>query len=142
MFTGTFKGFSTSTCQYRRCPGEGNADLLHYSCLENSVDRRAWQATVHRIAKHLDMTEHALIHQSSNFQGLEGVVLFVQMFKITFISLRIRKGNGNPFQYSCLENSQGQRIPEGYSPWGRKEFHSVQFSSVAQSCLTLCDPMF
>ena len=95
-----------STCQCRRCPEEGNADPLHYSCLENSVDRRAWQATVHRIAKHLDMTERAPIHQSSNFQGLEGVVLFVQMFKITFISLRIREGNGNPLQYSCLENSR------------------------------------
>jgi len=25
-----------------RFPGEGNSDLLQYSCLENSVDRRAW----------------------------------------------------------------------------------------------------
>ena len=25
-------------------------------------------------------------------------------------------GLGNPFQYSCLENSQGQRSPAGYSP--------------------------
>ena len=30
-------------------------------------------------------------------------------------------GHGNPFQYSCLENSQGQRSLAGYSPWGRKE---------------------
>ena len=27
------------------------------------------------------------------------------------------------------------------SPWGHKELDTVQFSSVAQSCLTLCDPM-
>ena len=34
-----------------RSPGEGNGNPLQYSCLENSVDRRAWQATVHRVTK-------------------------------------------------------------------------------------------
>ena len=32
-------------------PGEGNGTPLQYSCLENSVDREAWQATVHGIVK-------------------------------------------------------------------------------------------
>ena len=31
----------------RRSPGEGNGYLLQYSCLENSMDRGAWQAIVH-----------------------------------------------------------------------------------------------
>ena len=31
--------------------GEGNGYPLHYSWLENSMDRRAWQATVHRVAR-------------------------------------------------------------------------------------------
>ena len=35
----------------RRSPGEGNSYPLQYSCLENSMDRGAWQATVHEIAK-------------------------------------------------------------------------------------------
>ena len=35
----------------RRSPGEGNGDPLQYSWLENSMDRRAWWATVHRVAK-------------------------------------------------------------------------------------------
>ena len=35
----------------RRCPGEGNGNSLQYSSLENSMDRRAWQATVHRVEK-------------------------------------------------------------------------------------------
>ena len=34
-----------------RSPGEGNGYPLQYSCLENSMDRGAWQATVHRVAK-------------------------------------------------------------------------------------------
>ena len=31
------------------------------------------------------------------------------------------EGNGNPLQYSCLENLHGQRSLVGYSPWGPKE---------------------
>ena len=34
-----------------RSPGEGNGNLLQYSCLENSMDRGAWQATILGIAK-------------------------------------------------------------------------------------------
>ena len=30
---------------------EGNGNLLQYSCLENSMDRGAWWATVHRVTK-------------------------------------------------------------------------------------------
>ena len=33
-----------------RSPGEGNDNLLQYSCLENPMDRGAWQATVHGVA--------------------------------------------------------------------------------------------
>ena len=33
-----------------RSPGEGNGNLLQYSCLENSMDGGAWQATDHGIA--------------------------------------------------------------------------------------------
>ena len=51
------------TCQCRRCkrwgfdpwvgiaPGGGHGSALQYSCLENPMDRRAWWATVHRVAK-------------------------------------------------------------------------------------------
>ena len=34
-----------------RSPGGGHGNSLQYSCLENPMDRRAWQATVHRVAK-------------------------------------------------------------------------------------------
>ena len=34
-----------------RYPGEGNGNPLQYSCLENLMDRGAWQTTVHRIAR-------------------------------------------------------------------------------------------
>ena len=47
-----------STCQFRRSEfdlwvrmirGEGNGYPLWYACLENPMDRGAWQATVHRV---------------------------------------------------------------------------------------------
>ena len=34
-----------------RSSGEGNSCPLQYSCLENSMDRRAWRATVRRVTK-------------------------------------------------------------------------------------------
>ena len=37
-----------------RSPGEGNGDPLQYSCLENSMDRGAWWATVHGVTKRQD----------------------------------------------------------------------------------------
>ena len=50
-------------CQYRKhrrhgfdpwvgkIPGGGNGNTLQYSCLENPMDRGAWQAIVHRVTK-------------------------------------------------------------------------------------------
>ena len=34
-----------------RPPGEGNGNPLQYPCLENSMDRGAWQVTIYGIAK-------------------------------------------------------------------------------------------
>ena len=36
-----------------RFPGEGNGNPLQYSCLGNPMDRGAWWATVHKVAKSL-----------------------------------------------------------------------------------------
>ena len=36
--------------------GKGNGNPLQYSCLGNCMDRGAWQATVHGVAKESDMT--------------------------------------------------------------------------------------
>ena len=56
-----------------RSPEVGNSNSLQYSCLENSVDRRAWRATVHRVTKsQLDTTERLT---------LSGCSLFIEPFK-------------------------------------------------------------
>ena len=46
-----------------RSPGEGNVCLLQDSCLENSVDRGAWRATVHGVHKDLATTEWLTLQQ-------------------------------------------------------------------------------
>ena len=39
-----------------RSPGEGHGNPLQYSCLENPMNRGAWQAAVHGVTKELDTT--------------------------------------------------------------------------------------
>ena len=36
------------------------------------------------------------------------------------------EGNGNPLQYSCLENPMERRSLVCYSPWGRKESDTTE----------------
>ena len=60
-----------------RSPGEGNSNSLQYSCLENRMERGAWQATVHGVAKtrprlgtHISHTHGCaqhIYHQSSYY---------------------------------------------------------------------------
>ena len=38
-------------------PGVGNGNPLQYSCLENSMGRGAWRATVHGVAKESDLKQ-------------------------------------------------------------------------------------
>ena len=60
--------------------GEGNGNLLQYSCLENPVDRGAWWAAVHRVTQNWTRLKQLSMHAC------------------------IGEGNGNPLQCSCLEN--------------------------------------
>ena len=40
-----------------RSPGGGHGHPLQDSCLENSIDRAAWRATVHGVTRGMDTTE-------------------------------------------------------------------------------------
>ena len=54
-------GDSGSIPRSRRSPGGGNGNPLQYSCLNNPMDRGAWQATVNG-ATESDTTEHTHTH--------------------------------------------------------------------------------
>ena len=51
MFTACNVGHPGSSPGLGRSPGEGNGNPLHHSCLENSMDGGASQATIHGVAK-------------------------------------------------------------------------------------------
>ena len=109
-FPGDTRG-KESACQWRdvglipglgRPPGTGNGNLLQYSCLENSMDRGAWQATQStgpRTVGHDWATKHT---------------------------------DKNPEEFRELND-----LPEVTS---RTKICN-EFSSDAQSCPTLCNPM-
>ena len=65
---------------WKDSPGEGHGNPPQYSYLENRMDRGAWKATVHRVAKSQTQLKQLGMYAC------------------------IGEGNGNPLQYSCLEN--------------------------------------
>ena len=55
-----------------RSPGRGNGNLFQYSCLKNSKDRGAWQATVHGLAKrHTQLSMRTLTEENSESSSLQ-----------------------------------------------------------------------
>ena len=58
-----------------RFPGEGNGNPLQYSCLENSIDRGAWWAIVHRVAK----SQTPLSMHSEQRESLKNIRLLAAM---------------------------------------------------------------
>ena len=55
-----------------RSPGEGNGNLLQYSCLENPMDRGAWWAPVHGVIR----VRHDLVIIPNQIFVFQNVVLF------------------------------------------------------------------
>ena len=45
-----------------RSPGGGHGNPLQYSCLENPMDRGAWRAAVHRVAKSQTQLKRLSMH--------------------------------------------------------------------------------
>ena len=62
-----------------RSPGEGNDNPLQYSCLENSMDRGAWRATVHGVTKGRTRLKQPSMH-SCTFQASVHLVYLYKVF--------------------------------------------------------------
>ena len=105
-------------------PGGRNGNPCQYSCLENSMDRGAWWATVHGVAE-LDMTERLHFTSIQGESHPPGLLLcsfgLLQVFpggsvvknpgdasSIPGLGRSPGEGSGNPLQYSCLENPMGR----------------------------------
>ena len=59
-----------------RTPRKGNGNPLQYSCLDNPIDRGAWQATIHGVTGESDM-----IYQLNTNKMYGGSSLVAQMVK-------------------------------------------------------------
>ena len=57
-------------------PGVGCNNPLQYSCLENPMDRGAWRATAHGVAKNQTFTPAVRTQQRSRVQSLVGELRF------------------------------------------------------------------
>ena len=55
-------GDAGSILAWGRCPGEGNGNPLHCSCLRNPMDRGAWQAIVHWVVVGHDLATKQLFY--------------------------------------------------------------------------------
>ena len=61
-----------------RSPGERNGNPLQYCCLGNPMDKGAWQATVHGVAKELDTTCTLLqVAKFHSFSWLNNIPLYI-----------------------------------------------------------------
>ena len=106
-------GDPSSIPRLGRSPGEGNGNPLQYSCQENLMDRGAWRATVHAIARvgHILATTPppSSTPVFSGFPcGSAGKKFACNARDLGLICGLGRspgEGNGYPLQYSGLENS-------------------------------------
>ena len=66
-----------------RSPGGGHGNPLQYSCLENPMDRGAWQATVHRVTKSQTWLKWLSRHALSPYPHSLGLCELLVIFTIT-----------------------------------------------------------
>ena len=69
-------GDASSLPMWERSPGEENGNPVQYSCLENPMDRGAWRAAVHGVAKswtRLSDCTHTCTRNGKETQKWKGV---------------------------------------------------------------------
>ena len=89
-----------------RSPGGGHGNPLQYSCLENPMDRGAWQATVHKVAQ--SWTQHTCMHTHRHIFGslvlcMSGVVLSLTLILVL--------GSSVPFSTVSLQKKKKKSPP-------------------------------
>ena len=100
----------------QRFPRERNGNPLQHFCLEKPMDRGAWQATVHGVIKSWTLLSNFTFFLSffwpkyrlvfpGGSDGKESACSSGDPGSIPGLVRSPGKTNGNPLQYSCLENS-------------------------------------
>ena len=68
-----------------RPPGKGNSYPLQYSCLENSMDRGGWRATVHGVAKSQTQLKWLSMHPCGELIDLRQYYLYSKLVLFFFL---------------------------------------------------------
>ena len=120
--------------KYMFIVGGGNGNPLQYSCLENPMDRRAWWAAVHRVAKsqtwlsdltftfHFHALEKKMAAHSSVLawripgQGSLWAAVYGVTQSRTWLKWLSSSSSSNPIHYSYLENpmNRGSWTPQSH----------------------------
>ena len=96
--------------------GEGNDNPLQCSCLENPRDGGAWWAAVYGVTQSRTRLKR-LSSTSSNARDAGDAGWIPELGKSP------GEGNGNPLQYSCLENLMDRGAWQAIVPALAKELH-------------------
>ena len=72
-----------------RSPGVGNGSPLQYSCLENPMDRRAWQTTVPRVTKIQTLLKPLSLHSGTVFRCILPLIFILPLMPSFLLSILI-----------------------------------------------------
>ena len=104
-----------------RFSGEGNGNLLWYSCLENPMDRDTWQTIVHGIAKRLNQTT---LRKDKIYASIVHVCNNDQSFLILLLGLPC---SSNGKESACNAGDQGS-FPESVRSSGEGNINTPQYA--------------
>ena len=123
-----------STPGLGRAPGEGNGNPLQYSCLENPMDKGAWWATAHGVAKSQDITVRARTHTHTEIKSaLRLVTRQIWLPSQSFV------WDTQEFTHDTRNMKSSEK--ESTSKHLREQKIHICCCFLVKSCLTLCDPM-
>ena len=129
------------------CIGEGNGSPLQCSCLENPRDGGSWWAAVYWVAQ----SRKRLKWLSRHIFGIPGGSMVKNpltsagdtgdMGLIPGSGRSPGEGNGNPPQFSCLENSMDRRAwwatSMGSQSWTWPSMHTQNFWRLTHSTISI-----
>ena len=113
-----------------RSPGGGNGNPLGYSCLENPMDRGAWQATVQRVGPWLSRAQHHM--KEVPFSGFL-LILSPSEFPMCYNYMKGNDNTAGTGMQLCPSHTGYWELWKTMTPQQVPHFRDVQSATVRQS---------